>query len=88
MTAPIYADSREKAVAKQRAYDRKLFANACNQLAAHMDGLGLIELYRSEVTKEISQPWARAWDSLNQDRTKETVEFKIKGVTYWLTRDF
>lgn len=86
--APIYAQLREKAAAKQRAHDRKIFNDACNQLAAHMDGLGLAELYRSELTKEISQPWGRVWDKLNWERTAESVEFKVKNVTYWLTRDF
>jgi len=86
--APIYAQLREKAAAKQRAHDRKIFNDACNQLAAHMDGLGLAELYKSELTKEISQSWVRVWDKLNPERTAESVEFKVKNVTYWLTRDF
>jgi hypothetical protein len=86
--APIYAQLREKAAAKQRAHDRKIFNDACNQIAAHMNSLGLAELYRSEVVKEISQSWTRVWDKLNPDRTAESVEFKIKNVTYWLTRDF
>lgn len=84
---PIYAELREKAAAKKRAYDRKIFEDACNQVAAHMDGLELTELFRTERTKEIDQSWTRVWDALNPERTAETVEFKVKGVTYWLTRD-
>jgi|688.fasta_scaffold169321_3 hypothetical protein len=86
--APIYAELREKAAAKQRAHDRKIFNEACSQLAAHMDDLGLVELYRSEVTKEIHQSWCRVWDRLNPGRTAESIEFKVKNATYWLTRDF
>ena len=86
--APIYAELREKAAAKQRAHDRQIFNDACGQIAAHMDSLELAELYRSEVTKEISQSWKRVWDKLNPERTAESVEFTVKNATYWLTRDF
>ena len=89
MTASsIYAEIRERAAAKQRAHDRKIFNDACNHVAAYMDALGLAELFRSERTEEIAESWTRIWDSLNPDRTTETVEFKVKGVTYWLTRDY
>jgi hypothetical protein len=84
---PVYAELREKAAAKKRAYDRKIFNDACNQVAAHMDGLGLAELFSTERTKEIAQSWTRLWDALNPERTAVTVEFKVKGNTYWLTRD-
>jgi hypothetical protein len=84
---PIFAELREKAVAKKRAHDRKIFNDACNQIAAYMDGLELAELFSTERTKEITQAWTRVWDALNPDRTSGTVEFKVKRITYWLTRD-
>jgi hypothetical protein len=88
MTAPIYAELREKAAAKQRAYDRKIFNEACKQVAAHMDALGLAEMFRTERTEEIAASWARIWDALNPERTAEAVEFKVKGATYWLNRNY
>ena len=89
MTASsIYAELRDKAAAKQLAHDRKVLNDACKHVAAYMDALGLAEMFRSERTEEIAGSWTRIWDSLNPDRTAETVEFKVKGVTYWLTRDY
>ena len=72
---------------KQLAYDRKIFKDACSQIAAYMDALGYYELIRSEQHREILQSWDRVWDVLDPDRTAETVDFKVKGLWYLLTRD-
>ena len=89
-TAPssIYAQIRERAAKRQRAHDRKVFSEACEQIAAHMDSIGFAELYKSELTKEINQSWCRIWDHLSPKREIAVIEFKVKGVTYWLNRHF
>jgi hypothetical protein len=87
---PIYAQLRERAAAKQRAHDRKWLRDACKEMAAHMDNLGLAEIYKSEVPHGTSlrDCWIRIWNVLDDPAApKETIEFTLKGVTYWLTRD-
>jgi hypothetical protein len=89
---PIYAQLRERAAKRQQSHDRKVFSDACKEVAAHMDGIGFAELYKSEVPEQLSQSWGRIWNyfwvHLKHDPHVETIEFKIKGVSYWLTRDF
>jgi hypothetical protein len=89
-TAPssIYAQIRERAAKRQRAHDRKIFREACEQIAAHMDSLDFAELYKSELTTEINQSWSRIWDHLSPKREIAVIKFKVKGVTYWLNRYF